>query len=126
MEVDEVINVVKTAHEFLVAQVGTPTEDDTLLPAQSSTTGRVERIQKMYWFLWTTTVSVKDLYSRFRLWNKISTASRLAMWKTMAQFFDTSSRLILKPVPTSDREVSMVPLEPLPNPDDDSRMQKFV
>jgi hypothetical protein len=41
MEVNEVINVVKTAHEFLVrTTVGTPTEDDTLLPAPKLNTSR--------------------------------------------------------------------------------------
>jgi hypothetical protein len=46
----------------------------------------------------------------------------------MAQFFDTS--FAVDPETGANQRsfmgVSMVPLEPLPNPDDDSRMQKFV
>jgi hypothetical protein len=66
MEVDEVINVVKTAHEFLVrTTVGTPTEDDTLLPPKLNTEQTLSVFRKMYWFLDDTTVS--ESTSRFRL-----------------------------------------------------------
>jgi hypothetical protein len=50
-----VINVVKTAHEFLVCTtVGTPAEDDTVASPKLNTEQDVLSVFRMYWFLWTT------------------------------------------------------------------------
>jgi hypothetical protein len=67
-----VINVVKTAHEFLVCTtVGTPTEDDTCCQPINTEQDVLSVFRKDVLVpLDDTTVSVKDLYSRFRMWNK--------------------------------------------------------